>query len=266
MKLNYNVTGPDRKQLVQAISEITGNKSKYLGVPTCAYQVGNYTIDKNGVLTGPDNLDLEDALHQAGFDAEGESRAYDEPDTYESGLGGDEIPAFEDQQLSEREELGLGKERCVDPQGENGMQPEDCIEPDSLVIELPKDSFTDANLENLQKLVESKKELIKTALGSTDLSIEVTEDRIRFPWFTFPVTPEEIKAYSAFITALAKIAKEQKRVTAKPKEVENEKYAFRCFLLRLGFIGDEYKAERKILLSKLTGSSAFKSIEAKEAE
>ena len=35
-------------------------------------------------------------------------------------------------------------------------------------------------------------------------------------------------------------------------------YAFRCFLLRLGFIGSEYKAERKILLKNLSGSSAFK--------
>ena len=55
------------------------------------------------------------------------------------------------------------------------------------------------------------------------------------------------------------MAKTQKRVTAKDKAVDNDKYAFRCFLLRLGFIGDEYKADRKILLSKLSGSSAFKS-------
>jgi hypothetical protein len=51
----------------------------------------------------------------------------------------------------------------------------------------------------------------------------------------------------------------QKRVTAKPKENENEKYSFRCFLLRLGFIGDAFKADRKILLANLNGSSAFKS-------
>ena len=47
------------------------------------------------------------------------------------------------------------------------------------------------------------------------------------------------------------------------REVENEKYAFRCFLLRLGFIGEEYKVERKILLKNLTGSSAFKNGENK---
>ena len=221
MKINYEVTGSDRKRLVQAISTLTDSKGKYLGVPSCAYQVGDYTIDKNGVLTGPDNQKLEEELRTL-YAFEAQDREYDEPETTE--------------------------------------------EPDALVIELPKENFTDANLENLQKLIESKEALIKTALGVQDLSLEVTEDRIRFPWFTFPVTPEAIKAYSAFIAALAKLAKEQKRVTAKPKEIENEKYAFRCFLLRLGFIGDEYKQERKILLSKLTGSSAFKSIEAKEAE
>jgi hypothetical protein len=41
--------------------------------------------------------------------------------------------------------------------------------------------------------------------------------------------------------------------------VENEKYTFRCFLLRLGFIGEEYKETRKVLLKNLSGSSAFKS-------
>ena len=54
------------------------------------------------------------------------------------------------------------------------------------------------------------------------------------------------------------MAKNQKRVNAKEKDVENEKYAFRCFLLRLGFIGNEYKQERKILLQNFTGSAAFK--------
>ena len=78
--------------------------------------------------------------------------------------------------------------------------------------------------------------------------------------------PEELQAYMHFITALCEMTKNQKRITAKEKTVENEKYAFRCFLLRLGFIGDEYKAERKILLRNLTGSSAFKSTERKEAE
>ena len=63
---------------------------------------------------------------------------------------------------------------------------------------------------------------------------------------------------TCLITAICRMAKEAKRVTAKEKEVDNVKYAFRCFLLRLGFIGDEYKQNRKILMRNLTGSSAFK--------
>ena len=54
------------------------------------------------------------------------------------------------------------------------------------------------------------------------------------------------------------MALKQKRITTKEKPVDNEKYAFRCFLLRLGFIGAEYKTARKILLKNLSGSSAFR--------
>ena len=83
------------------------------------------------------------------------------------------------------------------------------------------------------------------------------EDRVAFPWFS-EVDPDSAKAYMNFIAALCRMSKEAKRVTATEKEVENEKYAFRCFLLRLGFIGAEYKMDRKILLKNLTGSSAFR--------
>ena len=68
-----------------------------------------------------------------------------------------------------------------------------------------------------------------------------------------------------FITALCHMAKNAKRITAKEKEVPNEKYAFRCFLLRLGFIGQEYKCIRKELLKRLAGSSAFRTPKESEA-
>jgi flagellar motor component MotA len=67
-------------------------------------------------------------------------------------------------------------------------------------------------------------------------------------------------AYTHFIAHLVSLAKNLKRVNATAKEAENEKYAFRCFLLRLGFIGDEYKEVRKVLLKNLAGQSAFKGV------
>ena len=135
---------------------------------------------------------------------------------------------------------------------------EDTHEDIGLCIEMPRSDFTDTALENLKRLVESKATLIKKALGAKELPLEVLDNTIRFPWFAEGTNAETVKAYTHFVTALCEMAKTQHRVNAIEKPVENEKYAFRCFLLRLGFIGTEYKAERKILLSKLTGSSAFR--------
>ena len=113
------------------------------------------------------------------------------------------------------------------------------------------------NVGNLLKLLDAKGDLIKKALGISDIRIEMKEDRVAFPWFT-EVEPESAMAYTNFIAALCRMSKESKRITATAKEVENEKYAFRCFLLRLGFIGAEYKKDRKILLQNLSGSAAFR--------
>ena len=218
MKINYNVTGNERKKLVKLISEITEVPSKYLGVPSCAYQVGPYHIGKDGELTFDSEVTTTELKHlienlaNAGFEAE-----TDELDSAEA----------------EPEETGL-------------------------IIQIPKDSLSDEDLEKLAKLLEAKGNLIKKALNVDALPIETDDERISFPWFSELPNPDEIKAYSQFITKLCEMAKTQKRITVKEKEVDNEKYAFRCFLLRLGFIGEEFKTHRKILLQNLSGSSAFK--------
>ena len=109
-----------------------------------------------------------------------------------------------------------------------------------LIISLPKDGFTDAALTNLDRIIEAKGVLIKKALGADSLAYEVTDDAISFPWFSLTPDADVVTAYTRFIAALGKMCMERKRITAKEKAVENEKYAFRCFLLSLGFIGDEY--------------------------
>lgn len=96
------------------------------------------------------------------------------------------------------------------------------------------------------------------ALGIAELPIIIEEDVISFPWFEEMPAAEECTAYTAFIAALCQMSIKQKRINSAEKPTDNEKYAFRCFLLRLGFIGDAHKATRKILLKNLTGSSAFR--------
>ncbi len=150
---------------------------------------------------------------------------------------------------------------------EEDTQPEAASDEYGLVVQMPRASFTEDSLDNLHRLIEAKGSLIKKALDVTELPITEEEDRISFPWFSTELEADEVKAYTLFIAALCEMARTQKRVTAKEKETDNDKYAFRCFLLRLGFIGADYKTERKILLRNLTGSSAFRNgAPAKEVE
>lgn len=125
-------------------------------------------------------------------------------------------------------------------------------------VSLQKDEFTEVALGNLQKLVTSKASLIQKAFSIDSLPVEIQETQISFPWLQGNLDAATVQARIRFITALCRTAQTQKRVTATEKAVENEKYAFRCFLLRLGFIGKEHAKDRKILLANLSGSAAFK--------
>ena len=136
---------------------------------------------------------------------------------------------------------------------ENGM----------LAISIPRSSMTDDQISNLKALVRSKRSLIQDALSTDSLEIIVDDEKISFPWFESDA--EGMKNYTIFITALCDTARKLHRVNTKEeKAVENKKYAFRCFLLRLGLIGDSYKETRKVLMRILSGSAAFRTPVVKE--
>ena len=225
MKANYNVTGAARKALVSAISNITGDKAIYKLMPTCAYEIGDITVSKEGCIICEDADKLDRLVHNLiadGFTPEATEEAAEAPAE----------TASEDDAPQEESDKGAG-----------------------LTVALPLDC---ADIGNLTNLLESKGSLIKKALGIDDLGFSIEDDKISFPWFEAMLPPDEIKTYLHFVAALCKLSKDQKRINATEKPVENEKYAFRCFLLRLGFIGNEYKAERKILLKNLSGNSSWK--------
>lgn len=229
MTIYYNVTGNERKRLADYIAGFLGCEKKYLGVPSCAYQAGYIMIQKDGAIEFDDRADSEEIeklleeLEQEGFHAEtvGAETAQDNStatDTTETKKGA---------------------------QGENV----------GLTVAIPLDKVQVGNLTNI---LDAKGSLIRKALGIETTPIEVSEDKVSFPWFSELPDADTTKAYTHFISALCEMSITQKRITAKEKDVDNEKYAFRCFLLRLGFIGTEFKTERKILLQNLSGSSAFK--------
>ena len=137
---------------------------------------------------------------------------------------------------------------------------------DSLSVSIRRSILDDNGIEKLRAVIKSKEGLFRKAFGSEKLDIIVDDEKITFPWFSIK-DGTDANAYSIFIEHLCNHAKTLKRVNAKEeKQVENEKYAFRCFLLRLGFVGDQFKETRKMLLSNLSGSSAFKVAPKKEVK
>ena len=221
---HFNVSGESKKRLVKLISSHLGLQSKYLGVPSCAYRIGGYTVNKDGSLSWEEDDEMTAGLLEA-LKAEGFSAAEDDEETEEEVLVEEEM--------------------------------EEEAEVNRLCISFPKSMYEKHTLENLKNLVESKGALMKKAFRTESLEIVEDDEKVSFPWFEL-IDSDHFNAYTQFITAITKMAKEQKRILGKEREVENEKYAFRCFLLRLGFIGDDYKLTRKILLENLEGSAAFK--------
>lgn len=219
----YMAIGPRRKELVNCISEAIGCPAKYLGAPTFAYQVDYITISREGIISFGDQADADQIEHVTNhLNAHG--FATGTPESAE-------------------------KQTTPDPQ-KNATQGEI----PAFSMQIPRDKV---NTENLVKILQSKESLIKKALGIHLIPIIIKDEIVEFPWFK-DISDDEVKAYTHFIAAVCKLSVDAKRVSMTAKPVTNEKYAFRCFLLRLGFIGNEYKEERKILLQNLSGSPAFK--------
>lgn len=239
---NYNLSGSNRKPLVEAISQILDKPVIYQGAPSFAYTVGDYTIDRNGALSYGNNIHPDFAmvlirdLQERGFVATTEETESEKPDNAENNP------------CKENVEEATVAENTADSKSL-----------DKFTIKMPDTGFTPETRANLRKIVASKATLLKQALGTDDSAIIEHDGEIAFPWFTLHGLDGEADAYSRLVAAICKMAKTQKRVTATEKPEENAKYGMRLFLVRLGFIGDEYKTARKILLRNLTGNGSWKS-------
>ncbi len=283
MKVNYNIQKEERKAMVGIVGKVLETKPVYCGAPSFSYKVGAFEIMKDGSLCFDDATNeatvarVRMALREAGFTSEdGENEAScadtgeDKPIQTESTV---EEPTTVDaaEIESSRTETTLDEPTAVETEADEQIQMEMSEEPapteeamaevdeDSLSISLPRSLFSETALNNLDALLLSKGRLIRHAFDIQEATYTLEGDRITFAWLHGTITDETAKAYAEFISKLCQMARTQKRVTAKEKIVDNEKYAFRCFLLRLGMIGSAYKESRKILLQNLTGSSAFKS-------
>ena len=197
-KITYELKGVSRKELAKAISEVLITDSVYKGVPSCAYEIGDLILDREGSIIMDDTM----------------------------------TPAEVDSLVRNLEEKGFKATNY----GEDAF--------DGYEVAMPRDMFTDKALDNLRKIVDAKGKLIGKAIGNVDLRIIERDEEVSFPWYPKTEDAEEVKYYLQFTESLCKMALERTRVTSKHKKSENEKYDFRRFLLRLGYIGEEYKGFR----------------------
>ena len=263
MRINYDVQGQERKRLVKVISDTTGAQAVYKFMPTCAYEIDYFTVTKEGELVFDDRADSEEveavleAIAAAGFTpAESAEEAATEPDNA--------------------------------PESET----EEAV---SLTVSVPAAAHTGATLRNLVNLLYTRASLLNKALdtgfrvdeGLTEvlqnedaiLTVEafrkavaayedehgkaidgltIEPDKLTFSSLPETEDAEKIRTFTTLCAMMNKMALDQKRIQAKAVNEENEKYALRIWLTRLGMNGPEHKEARRVLMENLTGHCAFR--------
>lgn len=280
MRFEKNIE--ERKVLVRRLGELTGIAPHYTKVPRCAYEIGAYTVERDGSLTVEEDAaesGILATLKEEGLikDTEGILEASPEENA-------------EAAQQEQTEEM-MPEEETPDTARE---------EPLEMAVSLPMGGHTGNSLRNLVNMIYSRGPLLGKATGGnfhvekelvdalqedsciatvqgflktmTDYTeahggiegLKITEEQISFTGFPVPADKAHADAFCHLAALMNGMALSQKRIQAKEINTDNEKYAFRIWLLRLGMNGDDYKSTRKALMENLGGHAAFRTPE--EAE
>ncbi len=256
----------DKKEILKQLEAHFGEKPKYMGAPSFAYQVkaGDevYTIDRVGKIKNSEGTEVE----------------LGELLKVESGA-----PASENATPEVTMEVTM--EVTI---------PEAKAPVDRMEVVLPMEGHTGLTLRNLVNMIASKQSLIQQAF---DLKVAIIEEEfaraineqviaiiedfesialevgtekcpgitfdfksgtITFKFYEGELEPDKLKAYTDLVANINANAKKLKHASRKTTATDNPKYSFRTWLLRLGMIGEEYKTTRKILLANLEGNAAFR--------
>jgi len=265
--MNIQIKTSDRKAFVKMLVDLTGEQSHYLGMPTRNFQVGCYTIDPDcRLLFDRDEKNILPTLKQKKLIDE----SFEIPE---------ETPVA-------REEENDEEPTEIDP---------DSPFPMKINVSVPLTNHTGESLRQLVYFIYGREEIFNKAVngnfhvnegfltvladnenalsvtnflsakeafesehGVALTGIEITEDKITYSGFGEVNSAEEANAYNTFAAKINEYAISSRRILPKKaKTTESEKYDMRNILVRMGMDGKNYKAERKILMSKLSGESAF---------
>lgn len=286
MRFEKNIE--ERKVLVKRLGELTGIAPHYTKVPRCAYEIGVYTVERDGSLT------VEEDAAESGILATLKEEGLIRADEGIIGTAPEEETcdtAAEADHIAESEYESEVQEEAAAQEGE---------EPSEMAVSLPMGGHTGNSLRNLVNMIYSRGPLLGKATGGnfhvakelvdalqddsciatvqsflktlteygqaheSMAGIQLTEEQITFTGFPVPADKAHADAFCQLAALMNGMALSQKRIQAKEVNTDNEKYAFRIWLLRLGMNGDDYKSTRKLLMENLGGHAAFRTPE--EAE
>ena len=242
----------DRKEIIETLEEYTGIKAKYLGAPSFAYQIlineKSYTIDRFGKIT------LE------GMEVEIEALINET-------ITEKEVAAQELAQENEALELEI----TIPMEGHTGatlrnmlnmLYSKQPIIKRIFKIEddiLKADFITELNKVNIQTIEEFRSEIARNQeIGCNGIEFDFTDNTITFKLVKTLQESDKLEAYTQFISLLSQSAKGLKHASPKPTATDNYRFTMRTWLIRLGFVGNEYKKARRLLLENLEGNGAFR--------
>lgn len=240
----------EKKEIIKVLREQFGVKPKYMGVPSCVYQIETaeetYTVDRVGKITTSEGKEVE---LETLLDARNVEETI-------------EVTAIETSPI----------EVAVPMEGHTGITLRNLVNmicskqvliKRSLGIaeNIVEDDFCTSINGVKTEILEDFKTAIK-GIGTDKcpgIGFDFNNSTITFKFLEGETSPEKLQSYTHLIALLNQNAKALKHASAKAKDTDNDKFTFRVFLIRLGMVGDEYKVARKVLLENLEGNSAFRS-------
>ena len=236
--MKFQTTAPDRKTLVKALAGHLGEEAVYCGPPSFAYTIGEVTVDREGEVILPDDLDgagIQQFLESKGWLAPVDRLTISVP------VEGLTVKTMHNLLL-----MLYSKQYLL-----------------AKAIRAETIQISDSAIERLQQPLPESPEDFKALVDDLKAQghitgVDFTLDSVSL---SFPLTDREdmVHAFTLLTVNILAAAKAATRVLPERQEPENEKYYMRSWLVRIGFGGKEAKAARDVLLKHLKGHSAFPS-------
>ena len=239
----------DKKEIIKSLEEHFGVKPKYLGVPSCAYQIETaeetYIVDRAGKITNSEGNEVElDSIINGKTENDTAKSTATETTVIEVA-----VPMEGHTCITLRNLVNMIYSKQALIKKSLGLTA-NIIEDDFCT------GINEARMETLEDFKTAIEGMVETQC--TGIAFDFNNSTITFK-FLEDASPENVQTYTQFVALLNQSAKTLKHASAKAKDTDNDKFTFRVFLVRIGMISDEYKAARKILLERLEGNSAFRS-------